>query len=157
VPAPKLSPPIGTPPIGDVRAAAGPVLGGLGLDHATVRVETYPGLGLVTAAPVLDGLPTSGWETRLFYDQRLRLTAGSGWLGVREAGMAYPRVSARRARDALPVLAVAVPMAAAQLGCASIAPPRCPGQIQPVITGARPGLLLSYAESGAALLVPAWL
>ena len=139
-----------SPPADAVRKAAGPVLAALGLDSAAVRVDSYPALGLLTAAPVVDGLPTSGYETRLSYDLRMRLTEASGWLGTPAPGAEYPLVSATKALESVPVPAIAL------MPCADVQPSRCL-PVQPVITGARPGLLLSWDEKGAALLVPAWL
>jgi hypothetical protein len=143
-----------SPSAGKVRAAAGPVLAALGLDRAPVGVQTYPALGLVTAAPVLDGLPTSGYETRLSYDLRLHLTGGTGWLGTATPAAEYPLVSAQRALDTLPTPEVAV------LPCPKVQPAKC-RSVRAKITGARPGLLLSWQSVSRgpeqALLVPAWL
>jgi hypothetical protein len=126
-----------------LRAAATPVLAALGLDRAPVRVETYPGQGQVMAAPVVDGLPTLGYETRLFYDTRARLVSGMGWLATPTASAEYPLVSARKALEQVP----AVP----ELPCPAIEPP--PPACKPrqlVIVAARPGLMLVWEASAGA-------
>jgi len=144
------------PPAADrIRAAARPVLGTLGLDRARIRVETYPGMGAVLAAPVVDGLRTFGYETRLFYGAHVELVGGQGWLATPTAGAEYPLVSARKALEREPVPAVA------EAPCPAIepAPPACRrGPL--VIVAAEPGLLLTWevsAEPAGAMLVPAWL
>jgi hypothetical protein len=146
-----IDPPEATgPSANEVRAKAGPVLAALGLTGAALRVDTYPAVGQLTAAPVVDRLPTSGYETRLSYDAHLRLVDASGWLATPSAGAEYPLVSARAALASLPVPAIAA------MPCPDVYPSRCQ-PAQAVITGARPGLLVSWTDTGAALLVPAWL
>jgi hypothetical protein len=130
-----------------VRKAAADVLAGLGLG-ADIRVETFPGLALVTAAPTVAGLPTSGYETRLQYDSGIRLTSGSGWLASPAAGADYPLVSAQRAFDALPKPEIAKV-------CTDVEPSRCTAE-PTVITGASLGLALRHDQQAGALLVPAW-
>jgi hypothetical protein len=162
-------PPVGVPPVGAtavpmpvdpvpvgprpdeaaVRKAAADVLAALGLNGADVQVASYPGFALVTAAPVVAGLPTSGYETRLQYDGSSTLTGGSGWLAPSAAGAEYPLISAQRAFDAMPKPEIA-------RICPNTHPQNCAAPLT-VITGARLGLALRHDQQFGPLLVPAWL
>jgi hypothetical protein len=96
------------------------------------------------AEPVVDGLSTSGLETRLVVDPRQQVTDGAGWLGTPTAGSEYPLISAAEALARGPVAAVG-------LRCGSTT---CP---PPEVVSARLGLALRWDTSGQPLLVPAWL
>ncbi|MEN3359023.1 MAG: hypothetical protein V7637_3005, partial [Mycobacteriales bacterium] len=85
-----------TPDEAAVRAAAAPVLAALGLSNAEMRVQTFPSIAIVTAAPVVGGLPTTGFEVRLQYNAKAELAGGSGWLATPAAGVEYPLVGAQR-------------------------------------------------------------
>ena len=140
---PPAKPPA-SPSLTVVRTAVAPVLRALGLDPAAAHVTG----GEVRLDPMLDGLPTAGWATRLQVAADGTLTAGTGWLARPTRGAAYPLVGARAALDALPE------------------PPRmlmpCPAPAcspEPVreVTGARRGVVLQMLQGGAPLLLPAWL
>jgi hypothetical protein len=132
-----------------VRKAATDVLAALGLGGADVQVQSYPSIALVTAAPVVAGLPTSGYETRLQYDGKIALTGGSGWLAAPVAGAEYPLISAQRALDLQPKPEIA-------RDCPDVEPSKCTTAL-PAITGARLGLAVRHDQQIGALLVPAWL
>jgi hypothetical protein len=128
-----------------LRKAANPVLTALGLADASVHVEPY---GAVTADPVVDGLPTFGYATRLEFDAGGRLVGGNGFLGRPERGASYPLVSAAAA---LATLTSPQP----QLGA-----PTCEGCPVPppaVVTGAVLGLAWTPLVDEGAALLPAWL
>jgi hypothetical protein len=139
-----------TPDEAAVRAAAAPVLAALGLGNAEIRVETFPSIAIVTAAPVVAGLPTAGFDVRLQYNAKIELTGGSGWLAAPAAGAEYPLVSAQRALDALPKPGVVPQVCTDRMPPSCAAPPR-------VVTGARLGLALRHDQQAGPLLVPAWL
>jgi hypothetical protein len=143
VPATPLPPP-SRPTDAEALAAARPVLSALGLGAAPTHVQRIPGQVQVLAEPVVDGLPTSGFETRLEVDTRQQVTDGTGWLGTPTAGPEYPLVNAAEALARVPVPAIAVP-------CGSTSCPR------PEVVGARLGLALRWDTGGQPLLVPAWL
>jgi hypothetical protein len=94
----------GTPPVPEqqARAAVAPVLDGLGLSGARVDAsETVGALRLVTADPVVGGLPTHGWATTFQIDSGGTLTMGYGRLAELSEGDTYPVVSARQAFEDL--------------------------------------------------------
>jgi hypothetical protein len=145
-----VDPPTGPrPDEAAVRRAVAPILAALGLDGAAIVVTGYPALAIITVAPMVDGLQTAGYETRLQYDGTIRLTGGSGWLAPSKPGAGYPLISAQRALDGLPRPEIA-------LACTDREPASC--VLPPtVITGARLGLALRHDAQDGALLVPAWL
>jgi hypothetical protein len=138
-----------TPDEARVRDAAMKILNAIGLGNAEVRVQTFPSIALVTAAPVVDGLPTAGIEVRLQYNAKYELTGGSGWLATPTLGAEYPLVTAQQALDALPKPEIARGVCTDRMPATCVIPQR-------VITGARLGLALRHNRTSP-LLVPAWL
>lgn len=128
----------------EALAAARPVLSALGLGTAPTQVQRMPGQVQVIADPVLDGLPTTGFETRLMVDAHRQLTGGTGWLGTPTAGQEYPLISAAAALAGLPWPATGV-------HCGGTTCPR------PEVVDARLGLALRWDTSGRPVLVPAWI
>jgi hypothetical protein len=95
------SPGTAVPPDQAKRAAA-PVLAALGLGGAAVDASrAVGGVRTVAVDPVVDGLPTHGWQTTLQVGPDGRLLSGSGRLATLARGATYPVVSARRALDEL--------------------------------------------------------
>jgi hypothetical protein len=89
-----------TPPVPEqqARAAAAPVLDGLGLSGARVDASrTAASTRTVAADPVVGGLPTHGWETTLDVDGNGRITGGHGRLSALAKGDSYPVISAQQA------------------------------------------------------------
>jgi hypothetical protein len=156
VPAPpRLAPPTAIPvqplPVparptdADALLAARPVLAALGLVQAPTQVRRLPGQVVVVADPVVDGLPTSGFDTTLQVAPDRSIVGGHGWLGHPVAGAEYPLLSAAEA-----VKQIATPAIARECGKV-----QCPAQPM-VITGARLGLMLTWNATAQVLLVPAW-
>ncbi|MYS25198.1 hypothetical protein GA0115240_176017 [Streptomyces sp. DvalAA-14] len=81
------------------EAVATAVLDGLGLSGAA-RIDAAQTIGperLVTADPVVGGLPTTGWRTELDVGPNGALTRASGRLSALAKGATYPVVSAQAA------------------------------------------------------------
>jgi len=129
----------------DALTAAKPVLAAVGLADADTRVLRIPGQVSVLADPVVDGLPTSGFETSLAVAPGGTITSGNGWLARPATGAEYPLVSAAEAIRQVPVPGIA------RLCGTKACTPR-----SPEITGAALGLALRWEETGKPLLVPAW-
>ena len=127
-----------------LRTAARPILAALGLAKAAIGVESYGSQGSVTADPVVDGLPTWGYQTRIEITADGSVLSASGYLGVPAAGASYPLISAKAAFEALSTLA--------QQQCDG-----CPESVPAKVTGARLGLQLTALQGGDAILLPAWL
>jgi hypothetical protein len=128
------------PGAGAARKAARPVLAALGLARAEVRAdEVRGGNRVVEADPVVDGLPTDGWSTRLEVGAGGGITGGTGRLGVPRTASGE-RYRVRPAAEAL---------AALNEGAGE------DGTVVPV-TRARFGLAARTRE-GRPVLVPAWL
>ncbi|SFE97454.1 hypothetical protein SAMN05216251_10730 [Actinacidiphila alni] len=168
------------PPVSVQRAedAAAPVLSGLGLSGARVHAdETVGAVRVVSADPVVDGLPTHGWSTDLDIASDGRITLGHGRLATLDKGDSYPVVSAAQALKELnghvmhPDHGIAAcpaqsapkpsPTPTTTLpGQDKTLPhtlPCVPGNGHPLqVRGAVFGLTLDYV-SGAQALVPAWL
>lgn len=134
-----------------VRGAAGPVLDALGLSDAQVQVsvQTWPGHGMVSADPVVGGMPVEGLTTRLGFDSDLRLTYGYGWLATPAAGREYPLVDARN------MLERTMPQERTCEPCGSRTDERVRGG--GVVTGATLGLDARWEDGTKLLLVPAWI
>ena len=135
-------------------AAAQPVLDRLALGSAAVRAVRGFGTTEVVAEAVVGDLPTVGLATYLRFDSTLTLVEGSGWLATPRQAPSYPLVSATAAFDQL--------AGGPRPDIAFYCPPNamCPAPVAQVVTGARLGLLLDYAQEGGQLvpiLVPAWL
>lgn len=83
---------------GEAKRVAAPVLAALGLGGASVDASRTAGpLRTVTADPVVEGLPTHGWQTVLQIGPDGSLSSGSGRLAALAQGPAYPVVSAAEA------------------------------------------------------------
>jgi hypothetical protein len=144
----------------DARAAAAPVLAALGLGSAPVTTQDGWGARTVVATPVVDGLPTSGYETRLDVDVHGDVTSGNGYLGAAGAAAAYPLLDPRASVDRggayggaydTPMLTVCEPAATGGCPTPEPAPPREASDV-------RLGLLLLGSYDGTkAFLAPAWL
>lgn len=125
-----------------VKAAA-PVLKAVGQDGARTAADTVRGAErVVEADPVLSGLPTQGWTTRLQVGPDGQLSGGSGRLLTPQKGASYPVDSAKAALDRLNEAATPATSSPAP-GTASV-------------EDARFGLSAHY-EKGQPVLVPSWL
>ncbi|MFC4030280.1 hypothetical protein ACFO3J_02210 [Streptomyces polygonati] len=90
----------GSPPVSARRAeaVAAPLLAGLGLTGARIdAAQTVGAERIVTADPVVGGLPTSGWRTTLRVGPDGTLTGASGRLSALAEGASYQVVSATAA------------------------------------------------------------
>jgi hypothetical protein len=135
---------------------ARPVLDAIGLGDAAVGVSgSSAGTGLVTADPVVGGLPTSGLRTAITVAGS-HVTSGTGWLVRTTAAgdSSYPVVTATEAYQQLRRTPLPMPL----IAC----PEPMPGGTDPVtcggpvtVTGAELGLSLQQSVDGY-LLVPAW-
>jgi hypothetical protein len=142
----------------DARKAAAPVLAALGLGSATVTLQDGWGTRTVVAAPVVGGLPTSGYETRLDVDVHGDVTSGNGYLGTPGASETYPLLDPREAVDrggaygpAVDLMAPCEPTPAGGCATPEPVPPRD-------ATAVRLGLLFMGSYDGTkAFLAPAWL
>jgi hypothetical protein len=140
----------------DPLAVAQPLLDALGLGDAAVGVSgSSNGTGIVTADPVVDGLPTSGLRTAITVAGS-HVTSGTGWLVRTKAATdsSYPVVTAAEAYQQLRRTPLPMPL----IAC----PAPMPGGTDPVtcggpvtVTGAELGLSLQQSVDGY-LLVPAW-
>jgi hypothetical protein len=141
------------------RAGAAPLLDALGLSGATVSVQPGWAGKDVVASPVLGGLPTVGYDTRLTVDVQLAVISGNGFLGAATLDDTYPLLDPKAAlargaqggiyadgREPMPLPPVT-----------SLASP-APAPPERVATGVRLGLVQvpSY-DNTAGYLVPAWL
>ncbi|MHB6906899.1 hypothetical protein [Streptomyces sp. DB-54] len=156
------------------RQAVRPVLAALGQPDARLDThQTYAAVRVVTADPVIDGLPTYGWQSRLQVGSDGQLVGGSGELANPVKGATYPVRDARTTLNDLgggggrtmrPLAhCPSVPTFQHKDGKApqggGIAPcePSPTGR-QPVseVTGAVFGLAARYSHGGQ-VLVPSWL
>ncbi|SDN69452.1 hypothetical protein [Actinacidiphila guanduensis] len=149
----------GAPPVSQAaaKAAAAPVLKGLGLSGAAVDAsQTSGGMRTVSADPVVGGLPTHGWSTSFEVGSDGRISLGYGRLSPLVKGAQYPVVSAAAAFGELKATPVMHPdLCRVEPGGASGCDHQ--GAPHPVdVRGAVFGLSLEYV-SGAQTLVPAWL
>ncbi|ARP69855.1 hypothetical protein LK07_08765 [Streptomyces pluripotens] len=90
--------PAGTPvSVAEAEKAAAPALKAAGLDGATIDATQIMGAQrVVTADPVVGGLPTYGWTTGLTVDRQGRLVGGHGLLGTLVKGDTYPVLDAAK-------------------------------------------------------------
>ncbi|UWE08863.1 hypothetical protein [Actinacidiphila bryophytorum] len=173
-----------TPPVPEqqARAAAAPVLDGLGLSDAQVDASrTVAATRTVTADPVVGGLPTHGWDTSLDVDPNGRVTGGHGRLSplakgdsrqVISAQQAYRNLSSQRIMHPDHRMSCQVPMPDKGNAAGPAVSPTLPGQdktlptslpcvaprMAPIdITGARFGLAPQFVPGGGQALLPAWL
>ncbi|WP_274916088.1 hypothetical protein [Streptomyces sp. WZ-12] len=154
------------------REAVRPVLAAV--DQSDARLDagqTYSAVRVVTADPVVGGLPTYGWQSRLQVGSDGQLVGGSGELASPVKGAEYP---VRDARTTLGTLnggdRTMRPLAncpsvptfqhkdakAAQGGIAPCEPAPNGKQPTPEVTGAVFGLAARFSQGGE-VLVPSWL
>ncbi|MCK7623573.1 hypothetical protein MUU72_10785 [Streptomyces sp. RS10V-4] len=165
----------GSGPLSEARArqAAAPVLAALGQPGARLDAhQAYGAVRVVTADPVIGGLPTYGWQSRLQVGADGQVVGGSGELATPAKGAEYPVRDARATLADLNAKGRVRPPA----GCPSvptfthkddktahpgggIAPCEpAPNGHRPAdeVTGAVFGLAVRYANGGQ-VLVPSWL
>ncbi|MFI9200736.1 hypothetical protein [Streptomyces sp. NPDC053048] len=148
------------------RSVAAPVFKALGQDGAkTDARKLYGAVRTVTADPVVNSVPTYGWQTSVRVGADGQLVGGSGQLKMPKKGTSYPLLTARQALDELN--RGAGTGHASIGGCATAVPfrdggdgPPCEGKTdgrEPVtVTGAVFGLS-AQSVSGMQSLVPSWL
>ncbi|WP_344026227.1 hypothetical protein [Streptomyces luteireticuli] len=162
------SDPAASRPVSEERAkaAALPVLKALGQQDAKLDAgRVFGAVRSVTADPVVDSLPTYGWQTALQVAADGRVAGGSGQLRMPAKGHDYPVVSAARALEELnraggpakPLLggcATPVPLGAddAAPPCPAAPPPR-----EPVVIRGATFALSAQSVAGRPALVPSWL
>jgi len=159
-------------PVGEAaaRKAAAPVLKALGQDSARVDASRVSGADrVVTADPVVGGLPTYGWPTGLTVSAQGEVVTGSGQLKTPVKGAAYPVLDARRTLERLN--AAQEPGHRVGIGgCASPVPleddrAQAPCETSAPADGAREAVVVEDAVFGLAshfvdarqTLVPSWL
>lgn len=156
------------------EAAAAPVFSALDLSGARIdAAQTVGAERLVTAEPVVGGLPTHGWSTTLTIGPDGKPAMASGSLSALTKGATYPVGSAQTALKQLNATSVAHPdhgVASCPVPAPSATPtvpgqdktlprslPCVPGNGHPVqVRGAAFGLSLQFV-SGVRTLVPSWL
>ncbi|MGD1217855.1 hypothetical protein AB9Q10_05420 [Streptomyces krungchingensis] len=130
------------------KAAALPVLKALGQTDSTLATAPAPeNRRRVTADPMIDGLPTSGWTTELSVDGDGRVTSATGFVGLpRRIGEA-PVTSSR----------TALTRTGAQFAGPGV-PSEVPGTETRHVTIRSVRLILTYEPCPAkgARLAPAW-
>ncbi|MCW2544838.1 MAG: hypothetical protein JWM40_2390 [Frankiales bacterium] len=134
------------------RAAAAPVFDALDLPIEDATVTVSPWGGSVWLDPVVHGLPTSGYTTRVELGQDRKISYASGFLGDLTKGDTYPLITAREAFDQIetpPMMDMICRVGPNGQGCEPPPPQE--------ITGAKLGLTLRQTGKGDQLLVPAWL
>jgi hypothetical protein len=134
------------------RAAAAPVFDALDLPIEDATVTVSPWGGSVWLDPVVHGLPTSGYTTRVELGQDRKISYASGFLGDLTKGDTYPLITAREAFDQIetpPMMDMMCRVGPNGQGCQAPPPQE--------ITGAKLGLTLRQTGKGDQLLVPAWL
>lgn len=168
----------GGPPVSEERAkaAAAPVLAGLGLSDAQVdAAQTAGAVRTVAADPVVGGLPTHGWATTLQIGSDRQLALGYGRLSPLGKGDTYPVITAAQALKKLDGTGVHPDYGIASCPVQPAPKPKpshtspgddktlphtlpcVPGSGHRVqVRGAHFGLAMEYV-SGAQALVPAWL
>jgi hypothetical protein len=141
----------------DARTAAAPVFAALGLGSAPVTVDEGWGTKSVAASPVVHGLPTSGYETRVEVDVHGDVVGGNGFLAAVGSGDDYPlldpRASVERGGGMYDTPVALGAPCDAKTGCPTSAP--VPDR---EVSAIRPGLVfLPSYDSTKAFLAPAWL
>ncbi|MCA6094397.1 hypothetical protein LE181_19785 [Streptomyces sp. SCA3-4] len=155
------------------KNAAAPVLKALGQEGArTDASKVHGAVRAVTADPVVNELPTYGWQTSLQIGADAQVVGGSGMLDVPKKDADYPLITADRALGELNKGAGTGRVGVG--GCATAVPFKdqgedpekegsgtpCPGKPdgpEPVtVTGAAFGLS-AQSVSGRQALVPSWL
>ncbi|MFD5025444.1 hypothetical protein [Streptomyces sp. NPDC058373] len=168
----------GSDPVGEkaAKSAAAPVLKALGQDDAKLDADQVSGgVRVVNAQPVVDGLPTYGWNTGVRVAPDGSLIGGSGQLSEPVKGDTYPVLTAKKALDQLNGAskgdgkvgiggcAGPAPLEGAESADGSTPPedPCAPGAKEPerkpvAVRGAVFGLSAQFV-SGRQALVPSWL
>lgn len=144
---------------GEAEEIAGRILaaGGLDLDEADVRVEDQVSAWLVSADPVVGGLPTVGMGSVVSVGGGGDVVFANGWLADPQRGDAYPLVGST---EALRRLQANQPVALdggrePAVGCEGCLPTE---PVVVTVTGVRLGLQLAPAAGAdQAWLVPAYL
>ncbi|WP_153456136.1 hypothetical protein [Streptomyces smaragdinus] len=165
-------------PVGEraAKAAVAPVLRALGYAGARIDAARTQGASrTVDVDPVLGGLPTSGWRTRLSVGPDGMITQAAGQLTEPVRGDTYPVVGAAQALRALNGARGATAARGAAPDCATPVPHASGrvqgkdgglGEVQPCARGRKPTPLpVSGVELGLAVrpvngspgLVPSWL
>ncbi|MEV6110872.1 hypothetical protein AB0M28_40195 [Streptomyces sp. NPDC051940] len=178
----------GLPPVSEraAKEAAAGVLRAQGYREAAYDASrTYGSLRTVEADPVVGGLPTAGWRTRLQVDHDGKVALASGQLTTPAERETYPVVGAEETLRALnkaraqwaklgsaPDCATAVPYGSdGSVGSgggsdAVLGKDGEVGEVQPcppvkqaplAVTGAEFGLSAARTAAGQQLLVPSWL
>jgi hypothetical protein len=163
----------------EAKKAAGPVLKGIGLSDAKLDASrTIGAVRIVNANPVLDELPTYGWQTGLQIGSDGQVVGGSGHLSDLKKGPDYPVLDAKETLDRLNDAgrgddrvgiggcASAVPLDGAESGEARALPCEPPtGDAKPLpvpkpmsvtVRDAVFGLAVHFV-AGQQALVPSWL
>ncbi|MEV0369402.1 hypothetical protein AB0I10_06215 [Streptomyces sp. NPDC050636] len=149
------------------RQAVQPVLKALGQQSAKLDASGLSGaVRIVTANPVLGGLPTYGWQSDLQVGSDGQVVGGSGQLANPVKGAGYPVLSADKTLDRLNSRDgsrnrpgdCAAPHTAksGDGGIAPCEPSPTKAQKPAEVTGAVFGLAVQYVKGGQAL-VPSWL
>ncbi|MGW1376251.1 hypothetical protein ACWD6P_18540 [Streptomyces sp. NPDC002446] len=151
------------------KQAVRPVLKALGQEGARLDASGLSGaVRIVTADPVLGGLPTYGWQSDLQVGSDGQVVGGSGQLANPVKGAVYPVLSADKTLERLNAGGGRTPA-----GCPSVPPGKdgkddgkdqiAPCEPSPAkaqkpaeVTGAEFGLAVQYVSGGQAL-VPSWL
>ncbi|WP_424214124.1 hypothetical protein ACN20G_19765 [Streptomyces sp. BI20] len=162
------------------RKAADPVLAAAGLSGARIGASgTLGSARVVTADPVVGGLPTQGWTTSVRVGADGVVTAANGELAELAAGAARPALGAERALERLNAASAPAPVRPTRgpEGCVPDAPMDpgaaasgsavpCDPDPRPIAPPAQPRTetvekaergLTAGTEAGARALVPAWL
>ncbi|QIK09166.1 hypothetical protein G7Z12_27155 [Streptomyces sp. ID38640] len=154
------------------KQAVQPVLAALGQKNARLDAGGLSGaVRIVTANPVLGGLPTYGWQSDLQVGSDGQVVGGSGQLANPVKGAEYPVLSADKTLDRLnsgegrkPAGCPSTPggksgengKGGKDGGIAPCEPDPTKGQKPAEVTGAVFGLSVQYVDGGQAL-VPSWL
>ncbi|MGW8553232.1 hypothetical protein [Streptomyces tubercidicus] len=153
------------------QQAVRPVLAALGQKNARLDTGGLSGaVRIVTANPVLGGLPTYGWQSDLQVGSDGQVVGGSGQLANPVKGAEYPVLSADKTLDRLnsgkgrtPAGCPSPPAGKGTGdqggkggGIARCEPDPTKGQKPAEVTGAVFGLAVQYVDGGQAL-VPSWL
>ncbi|MFG2098247.1 hypothetical protein [Streptomyces sp. NPDC048612] len=151
------------------KKAVRPVLAALGQKNARLDAGGLSGaVRIVTANPVLGGLPTYGWQSDLQVGSDGQVVGGSGQLANPAKGAEYPVLSADKTLDRLnsgdgrkPAGCPSPPSGKSDEdgkdgGIAPCEPDPTKGQKPAEVTGAVFGLSVQTVDGGQAL-VPSWL
>ncbi|TJZ50907.1 hypothetical protein FCH28_20555 [Streptomyces piniterrae] len=148
------------------KQAVRPVLKALGQQDAKLDASGLSGaVRIVTADPVLGGLPTYGWQSDLQVGSDGQVVGGSGQLADPVKGATYPVLGADKTLDRLnsrggganrPGCEAPHTAKSGDGGIAPCEPSPTRAQKPAEVTGAVFGLAVQYVNGGPAL-VPSWL